>query len=115
MRYHLDNVQKIKSIQRVVTTRTGESSGTFSSTISAVDTAKTFLISGSEGYHIYSVGYYNFGGPDVSDWGQVRGGQTDMGVYLESSTTLRWGANIAGNRNETSDEARLSVQVVEYE
>lgn len=115
MRYHLDNTQKIKSIQRVVVTRTGESSGTFSSTISAVDTAKTFLIAGGEGYHIYSVGYFTFGNPQLSDWGQVRGGQTDQGCYLQDSTTLRWGANISGNRTESNDEARLAVQVVEYE
>jgi hypothetical protein len=115
VRYHLDNTQKIKSIQRVVVTRTGESSSTYSSTISSVDTSKTFLIAGGEGYHIYSVGYFTFGNPQLSDWGQVRGGQTDQGCYLQDSTTLRWGANISGTRNETNDEARLAVQVVEYE
>jgi hypothetical protein len=113
-RYNEDNLTNIKSIQRINASH-GRTNTTYTATISAIDTSKSFLISNQQGYNTYSVHRYTHGGDAYqNNYGQVGGGTTTGGARITSSTQIQYGAYQSGTYN-TNESSYHCMQVIEYE
>ena len=113
-RYGKDNVQRIKSIQRIQATQDRNNS-LHTATITAVDTSKTYVMDDGQGTSTYSVHAYSNGGNAYqNNYGQVSVGNTSVYAYLQDSTTVRYGQTTAGNRDNGQNQYHC-IQVIEYE